>query len=156
MAKPSQNTPESDQDGGSGGNEAALFVWGIMRKQNIQLQNEDGSHRQWLCQGEIDRLLESREVFRVTRRKDPNPKYRMKTYPKPSGAQNSRCEATLADAQKVAGTLRLSHDDEMADFERLVGLSLIPESAQLPRTGYLSRFTGACKRPLVVPVMVAG
>lgn len=104
-----------------------------MRSQNIQLQNEDGSHRQWLCQGEIDRMIESGEVRRITRRKDPSPKYRMNPYPQASSSFQSAASITPADTRAVAGLQRV---DEVW-IERLVGFNLIPEGTLVPEYGYL-------------------
>jgi hypothetical protein len=104
-----------------------------MRKQNIQLQNEDGSHRQWLCQGEIDRLMERGECFRITRRKDPSPKYRMKPYPQASESHESASSITPADTRAVAGLQKV---DEVW-IERLIGFNLVPEGTLVPEHGYL-------------------
>lgn len=104
-----------------------------MRKQNIQLQNEDGSHRQWLCQGEIDRLVERGECRRLTRRKDPKPIYRMNSYPQASSSRETASSITPADTRAVAGLQRV---DEVW-IERLIGFKLIPEGTPVPEYGYL-------------------
>jgi hypothetical protein len=104
-----------------------------MRAQNILLQNEDGTPRQWLCQGEIDRMVERGEIFRVTRRKDPNPKYRMKSYPDASHSHATAASITPADARAIAGLQRV---DEIW-LERLIGFNLVPEGTMVPECGYL-------------------
>lgn len=104
-----------------------------MQRRNIQLQNEDGSHRQWLCQGEIERLVDSGEAKRITRRKDPSPKYRMNPVAVPSSSRESAASITPADTRAVSGLQRV---DEIF-IERLIGFGLIPEGTAVPVHGYL-------------------
>lgn len=116
-----------------------------MRKQNIQLQNEDGSHRQWLCQSEIERLVERGECTRITRRKDPSPKYRMKSFPKPSISEITAPALTRKDASILAslppGFIERLDDAKVSSMpaeriqalQRLMGWGLIPNNPLLAR-----------------------
>jgi hypothetical protein len=124
-----------------------VFIGGNMRKQSIQLQNEDGSHRQWLCRGEIDRMVESGECTRITRRKDPCPKYRMKSYPQASTSEPSKAALTRQDALVLA-SLRPGFIERLDDvklssmpaeriqrLQRLMGHQVIPFNAAVANAG---------------------
>jgi hypothetical protein len=69
----------------------------------IQLQNEDSSHSRWITPGEAVRLEASGEIFRVTPRKSPVTRYRMKEMPKPSDSHNSPACLTQSDLRVLVG-----------------------------------------------------
>ncbi len=100
---------------------------------NIQLQNEDGSHHRWASKGEVDRMVESGEIERISPRREPLQKYRIKPFPQASTSRASAACVTTADMKAVAGLLKV--DDVW--IERLIGLKLIPEGTQVPARGYL-------------------
>lgn len=104
-----------------------------MAAQGIQLQNSDGSHHRWVCQGEINRMVERGEVFRVSRRKEARQRYRLKTIAKPSESKETPTVVTVSDSMAVVGLHRIND----VWLERLIGFGLIPENTPLPAHGYL-------------------
>ncbi len=99
-----------------------------MRKQNIELQNDDGSHRCWITLAEGERGEQEGQMYRVSRRKDPQIKYRLlRPPPEPSNSPNSTTSLTDSDA-KLLITLRINPERFVAieRLERLAGWGLIP------------------------------
>jgi len=104
-----------------------------MRAQTIQVQNEDSSHRQWLSQGEIDRAVARKEIYRITRRKESVQRYRMISYPDASTSHATAASITPADARALAGLQKVNE----IWIERLIGFKLLREGTLLPECGYL-------------------
>lgn len=67
-----------------------------MVKQNVVLQNADGTFRCALAQAEINRLLETKQIRRIVEKGKPV-RYRMLTFPLPSNSRESAAQITAAE-----------------------------------------------------------
>jgi hypothetical protein len=104
-----------------------------MRKQEIQLQNFDGSHCRWLCQAEADRMTSSGEIHRISKRKAPKQIYRYHAVAEPSNSHESSPQLTPSDMKALCGL----HKVDESWVERLIGFKLLPEGTLIPENGYL-------------------
>ncbi len=109
------------------------FGGGNMRRQDIEIQNCDGSRQRWAGVGEVEQMLAKGEVYRVSKRKDRVQRYRLKEYPQASNSRESAACITTADMRALAGLQRV----DQIWVERLIGLNLLPEGKQVPAYGYL-------------------
>ena len=109
------------------------FAWETMRKQEIQLQNSDGSHCRWLCQAEADRLEKSKEAHRISKRKASRQIYRFHAVAQASESRDSSPQITPSDVKALVGLYKV---DETW-VERLIGFKLLREGTLVPQSGYL-------------------
>lgn len=98
----------------------------------VELQNHDGSHCRWLTDGEAERMKDHGEAFRITRRKDPKPKYRKRLFPEPSESHETACCLTLSDMRCLAGLQAVTE----VRVERLIGFGVLREGTHVPAGGY--------------------
>jgi hypothetical protein len=98
-----------------------------VRKQNVELQNADGSHRCWITLAEAERCEKNNQMLRISRRKEPQIKYRLRRVVEPSNSLRSQAALTASDA-KLLITLRKNPEKHVAieRLERLAGWNLIP------------------------------
>ena len=92
-----------------------------------QVQNPDGSHRQYLSRPECERKVKEKVMRRMPRTKGASPKYRMIQYAQPSDSDLSMTTITLSDMQALVG---IQKSDE-SRIERLIGFGLLPENTRL-------------------------
>jgi hypothetical protein len=88
-----------------------------MRKQNVSLRNQDGSHCRWLSHEEASRLEREGRAFRTSRPRDQKVVYRLRSAPEPSGSAPSAAALTVSDMEAVAKVRRVSERQR----ERLEG-----------------------------------
>lgn len=98
-----------------------------MRKPDAQVQNPDGSHNSWKCVAECERLVKQKVLHRVSRLKDPKPRYRFLQYPNPSNSNLSPAVLTLSDMDALVGGRRAS----VTKIERLIGFGLLSPNTRL-------------------------
>lgn len=109
-----------------------------MRRQSIELQNADGTHRRWMCQAELDRMVAAGQAYRIANRKDSSKKYRMRSHPTPSNSEASRAALGERDTHFLASLPpgfidRLSADKargmsaaRLQSLQRLMGHGIVP------------------------------
>jgi hypothetical protein len=104
-----------------------------MRKQDIQLQNFDGSHCRWLCASEVDRMVANGEIHRISKRKAPKQIYRYHPVAEASDSRETSPMLTNSDMKALCGL----HKVDQVWVERLIGFNLLPETTPVPESGYL-------------------
>lgn len=93
-----------------------------MRTQTVDLQNPDGSHRQYLSSAEVQRRCgENGDIYRVSRPKAPKQVYRLRVFANPSKSQDSSASLTFADMETLVGLRKMTQEKR----ERLEGWGLI-------------------------------
>lgn len=113
-----------------------------MRSSLCQLQNSDGSHCRWIGDRELGVMIQTKEVTRISSRRDPVKVYRKRTLVQASESRSSQCEVTVSDAYALAGVYRV--DDVWV--ERLIGFKLLPMDATVPTGGFITQFASV-RRP---------
>jgi hypothetical protein len=104
-----------------------------MRAASIALLHEDGTHFRWITAGEADRMEQLDQAERITARRAPQVKYRMKAQAQPSTSKISPCMLTRGDLNALIGMRRI----EWPQLERLIGHGLVPETAFLSPSGFI-------------------
>jgi hypothetical protein len=112
-----------------------------LRKQNVKLQNADGTHRQWISLTQAERLETEGKASRISKRKDPQIVFKLRSYPDPSSSPASRAALTSSDVDYlatlkpgfVAGLdttkVRELHPVRLRRLQRLAGHGLISNAA---------------------------
>jgi hypothetical protein len=114
-----------------------------MFRQNVALQNADGSHRCWLAPKEIERRLRAGEIRRIID-KGKAPKYRMVAIPEPSNsAPTPLVQITAAEMRQIA---QLGERD-LRDLAR-VALAPVTDKSVAYRLKRVQRWMGHGLIPL--------
>lgn len=98
-----------------------------MYKQGVKLNNEDGTFRCYITQGEAKRGVQGKQMKRVRLANSPAMVYQMIKYAQASSSAESMTTITVADMAAVAGLKRVNE----TWIERLIGHNLIPANTNL-------------------------
>lgn len=115
-----------------------------MYKQGVKLNNDDGSFRCYITQGEAQRGVKNGSMRRIRVANSPAPLFQLIKIPVPSNSRESSTSICERDTRLLIGLQRIGsprdekHVDEAEkSLERLIGFGLLPVNASLPMSGYL-------------------